>query len=62
MCLSSVYKRDAGDSKALLSNIQRIEFDGDELVFTDLFENVTRIKGRLVTADLINGKIIVDIE
>jgi len=62
MCLSSVYKREAGDNALLLSNVQRIAFDGDELVFTDLFENETRIRGRLISADLIGGKIIVDTE
>ncbi|HHT17379.1 MAG TPA: CooT family nickel-binding protein [Papillibacter sp.] len=60
MCLSKVYRSAAADNNVLLTNIQRIAFDGDDLVFTDLLENETRIKGRILSADLINGKIIID--
>jgi predicted RNA-binding protein len=60
MCLSKVYAKTGASEKMLLSNIQRISFDGDAVVFTDLLENETRIVGRLVLADLVGGKIVVE--
>jgi predicted RNA-binding protein len=60
MCLSKVYNSADKDNSVLLTNIQRIAFEGDELVFTDLLENETRIKGRILSADLVNGKIIIE--
>ncbi len=44
----------------LLNNIQKIAFDGDGIIFTDLLERDTRIVGKLVLADLVNGKVIID--
>lgn len=60
MCLSKVYEKSGPSEKMLLSNIQKLRFDGDTLIFTDLLENETPIKGRLVLADLIGGKIVVE--
>jgi predicted RNA-binding protein len=60
MCLSKVYEKNASSEKMLLNNIQKITLDGDSLVFTDLLENDTRIRGRLVSADLVNGKVIIE--
>ncbi len=62
MCLSKVYEKSGSSEKMLLNNIQKIMFDDDSLVFTDLLENDTRIKGRLVSADLVNGKVIIETE
>jgi predicted RNA-binding protein len=60
MCLSKVYEKNGSSEKMLLNNIQKIAFDGDSVVFTDLLENDTRIQGHLVSADLVNGKVIID--
>ncbi|NLT40679.1 MAG: CooT family nickel-binding protein [Clostridiales bacterium] len=60
MCLSKVYEKAGASEKLLLNNIQRIGFDGDSIVFTDLLENDTRITGRLLSADLVNGKVIIE--
>lgn len=60
MCLSKVFEKNGVSEQMLLNNIQKIAFDGDSLVFTDLLENDTRIQGRLISADLVNGKVIVD--
>jgi predicted RNA-binding protein len=62
MCLSKVYVQSGPTEKMLLNNIQKISVDGDTLVFTDLLEQETRLKGRLLFADLVNGRIIVDTE
>ena len=60
MCLSKVYAKNGESENILLSNIQRIGFDGDYLIFTDLFEKETRLKGKMIGADLVNGKVVVD--
>ncbi len=60
MCLSKVYTKNGSSEKMLLNNIQKITLDGDSVIFTDLLENDTRIQGRLLTADLVNGKVIID--
>ncbi|SHI18377.1 Predicted RNA-binding protein [Sporobacter termitidis DSM 10068] len=60
MCLSKVYEKTGASEKMLLNNIQKISFEGDTIVFTDLLENETRIQGKLLLADLVNGKVVVD--
>lgn len=60
MCLSKVYDKKATTEQVLLSNIQRITFDGNMIVFTDLLEKDTRISAKLVSADLVNGKVVID--
>ncbi|MGI5935282.1 MAG: CooT family nickel-binding protein [Oscillospiraceae bacterium] len=60
MCLSKVYVKNGDSEKMLLSNVQRISFDGDFLVFTDLFEHETRLQGKMIFADLVDGKVLVD--
>lgn len=60
MCLSKVYEKNGSSEHMLLSNIQRISFEGDSIIFTDLLENETRIQGKLLLADLVGGKVVVD--
>jgi predicted RNA-binding protein len=48
------------DENILLRNVQKITVDGDTLVLTDLLESEMIVKGRLVMADLVNGRVIVD--
>lgn len=60
MCLSKVFEKDDASEHILLNNIQKFAFDGDGIIFTDLLERDTRIVGRMVLADLVNGKVIID--
>ena len=60
MCLSKVYTNKESSDTLLLTNIQRINFDGGAVIFTDLLERETRIEGRLLSADLVGGKVIVE--
>lgn len=62
MCLSNVFEKKGLSENIILSNIQRFTVDGDSVVFTDLLERETRIRGRLVSADLVNGKVIINTE
>jgi predicted RNA-binding protein len=60
MCLSTVYDKTAADENVLLSNVQKITVDGDMIVLTDLLESEMSIQGKLIMADLVNGRVIVD--
>lgn len=60
MCLSKVYEKTSASENMLLNNIQKITFDGDGIIFTDLLERDTRIVGKLISADLVNGKVLVE--
>ena len=60
MCLSKVFEKDGPSEHMLLNNIQKIAFDGDGIIFTDLLERDTRIVGKLVLADLVNGKVLIE--
>ncbi len=60
MCLSTVYDKSVENENILLRNVQKITVDGDTLVLTDLLESEMIVKGRLVMADLVNGRVIVD--
>ena len=50
MCLSNAYRE--SDHELLMSNTSRIRTEGDEVVLTDLFGDVRRIKGTLLSVDL----------
>jgi predicted RNA-binding protein len=60
MCLSRVYEKNGSSENLLLNNIQKISFEEDGIVFTDLLENETKLQGKLLLADLVNGKVIID--
>lgn len=60
MCLSKVFEKNGASERMLLNNIQKITFDGSGIIFTDLLERDTRIEGKLLSADLVNGKVIID--
>ena len=60
MCLSKVYEKSGAVERLLLNNVQRIRFDGGDVVFTDLLENETRLRGRLTLVDLVGGRVVVE--
>lgn len=60
MCLSTVYNKTVSRDTVLFTEIQKIECREDELIFTDLMECETRIAGKLLLADLVNGRVVVD--
>jgi predicted RNA-binding protein len=60
MCLSSVYDKTADTEHLLIRNVQLIRVEGDEIVCTDIMEEDTRIRGRLISANLVEGRVIVD--
>ena len=60
MCLSTVYKNEKTDGNILCRYVASIQADGDQLTFVDVLGTVTTITGRLVSADLTAGTVVVD--
>ncbi len=60
MCLSSVYDKTVDAEHLLIRNVQLIKVEGDEIICTDIMEEDMRIRGRLVSANLVEGRVIVD--
>lgn len=62
MCLSIVYKNKKDEKNVLMKNVMRIESHDGLLIFTDLMERKTQIKGTLSQANLVDGFVIVNAE
>ena len=60
MCLSTVYKNEKNDDNILCRYVASIRPIGDQLTFVDVLGTVTTITGRLVSADLTAGTVVVD--
>ena len=59
MCLSTIYKNNKQDDNILCKFVATIQADGDTLTFVDVLGEVTKVTGRLVSADLTAGTVIV---
>ena len=59
MCLSTVYRNEKQDENILCKFVASITVDGDKLTFVDIMGERTEIVGRLVSADLTAGTVIV---
>ena len=59
MCLSTVYRNEKQDENVLCKFVASIMVDGDKLTFVDIMGERTEIVGRLVSADLTAGTVIV---
>jgi len=59
MCLSTIYRNEKQDDNILCKFVATITADGDKLTFVDVMGEVTTIVGRLVSADLTAGTVIV---
>ncbi len=62
MCLSTIYKNEKQDDNILCKFVASIEVNGDTMTFVDVMGMVTQITGRLVSADLTAGTVIVAAE
>jgi Predicted RNA-binding protein. len=60
MCLSTAYADTKAPENVMARNVTTITFDGDEIILKDLMETETRIVGKLVLVDLVNGTVIID--
>ena len=59
MCLSTVYKNTRTDETVVMKNVQRIDFKDGCIILTDLMERTVAIEGELVSANLMDGFVVV---
>ena len=59
MCLSTVYKNTLTPETVMMRNVMRIECKDGCVILTDLMERTMAIEGQLVSANLVDGYVIV---
>ena len=62
MCLSTIYKNSKEENNILCKFVSTINADGDKLIFEDVMGEKMTITGKLVSADLTSGYVIVSAE
>ena len=59
MCLSTVYKNEKTNDNVVMKNVMAIECKDGCVILTDLMERTMAIEGHLVSANLVDGFVIV---
>ena len=59
MCLSTVYKNTMEPANVVLRNVMRIECKDGCVILTDLMDRTVAIEGKLLSANLVDGFVIV---
>ena len=59
MCLSTVYKNTLTPETMVMRNVMRIECKDGCVILTDLMERSVAIEGELLSANLVDGFVIV---
>lgn len=59
MCLSTVYKNVKEEQNVVMRNVMRIECNEGQVILTDLMDRSVAIEGELVSANLVDGFVIV---
>ena len=59
MCLSTVYKNEMKPETVVMKNVMRIECKDGCVILTDLMERSVAIEGQLLSANLVDGFVIV---
>ena len=59
MCLSTIYRNEKQEDNILCKFVANIHVDGDKMIFEDVMGVKTTVTGRLVSADLTAGSVIV---
>lgn len=62
MCLSMVYDKEPAPERLLMKNVQSIRIENGCVTLTDIMERTRSIAGSLVSADLVNGVVILNAE
>lgn len=60
MCLSTVYKNAKTEDAIVMRNVMSIECKDGCVILTDLMERTVAVEGRLVSANLVDGYVIVE--
>ena len=59
MCLSTVYKNTKTEENIVMRNVMSITCEEDTVILTDLMERTVAIQGKLISANLVDGFVIV---
>ncbi len=59
MCLSTVYKNEKTEQNVAMRNVMQIECKDGCVVLTDLMDRTMAIEGQLISANLVDGFVIV---
>ena len=59
MCLSTVYKNQKTEDAVVMRNVMSIECKDGVVLLTDLMERTVAVEGQLVSANLVDGFVIV---
>lgn len=59
MCLSTVYKNTKTEEAVVMRNVMSIECKDDCVILTDLMERTVAVQGKLISANLVEGYVIV---
>ena len=59
MCLSTVYKNSRTEENVVLRNVMQIDCKDGCVILTDLMERTVAIEGVLVSANLVDGYVVV---
>ena len=59
MCLSTVYKNEKTAENIVMKNVMSIECKDGCVILTDLMERSVAIEGQLLSANLVDGFVIV---
>lgn len=59
MCLSTVYKNTMSPETVVMKNVMRIDIQDGCVILTDLMERSVAIEGQLLSANLVDGFVIV---
>ena len=59
MCLSTVYKNTLSPETVVMKNVMRIDIQDGCVLLTDLMERTVAIEGQLLSANLVDGFVIV---
>lgn len=59
MCLSTVYKNTKTEENIVMRNVMSITCEEDTVILTDLMERTVAIQGKLISANLVDGFVVV---
>lgn len=62
MCLSTVYKNEKKPETMVMNNVMSIRCEEDTVILTDLMERTVAVQGRLESANLVDGFVIIKTE
>ena len=60
MCLSTVYKNTMTPETVVMKNVMQIECKDGCVILTDLMERSVSLEGKLISANLVDGYVIVE--